>query len=75
MSNLMLFSGPDNQSRLMQFPEDFEQQEVYRYVTGLISELQEAEPDCSWEDVEEKLEEKGFVAVGFVQGPDLLCKK
>lgn len=75
MPNLMLFSGGDNQSRLMQFPDDFEEHEVYRYVTALISSLQEQEPECSWEDVEEKLEEKGFKSIEFVQGPTLLCKK
>ena len=74
MSNLILFNGGDNQPRLMQFPDDFEEHEVYRYVTGLISSVQEQEPDCSWEDIEEKLEEKGFVAIEFVQGPDLVCK-
>ena len=75
MSNLMLFMGGDGQPRLMQFPDDFEKHEVYRYVTALISSLQEQELDCSWEDVEEKLEEKGFVSLEYVLGPKLLCKK
>ena len=74
MSKLMLFPSEDvSASKLMQIPEDFEEHEVYRYVTALISEVQEQTPDCSWEDVEDRLSERGFLTVDFVMGPTLKC--
>jgi hypothetical protein len=75
MSKLMLFPGVDiNATKLMQIPDDFEEHEVYRYVTALISDIQEQSPDCSWEDVEDRLQERGFLPVDYVMGPTLKCR-
>lgn len=76
MSKLMLFPSEDfNSIRLMQIPDDFEEHEVYRHVTALISDIQEQSPDCSWEDVEERLQEHGFVTLKYVMGPALRCHR
>ncbi len=56
--------------RLIQIPDDFEQQEAYRYVTGLIARVEE-DPDHTWDDIQDLLEERGFESVGFVLGPSL----
>lgn len=75
MPKLMLFPAADfNAIRLMQIPDDYEEHEVYRHVTALISDIQENSPDCSWEDVEERLQEHGFVTVDYTLGPVLMCQ-
>ncbi len=56
--------------RLIQIPDDFEQHEAFRYVTGLIARAEE-NPDYSWDDISDLLEERGFESVGFVLGPSL----
>ena len=56
--------------RLIRIPEDFEQHEAYRYVTGLIAKAEE-NPDYTWEDILDLLEERGFEAVDFILGPAL----
>jgi len=56
--------------RLIRIPDDFEQHEAYRYVTGLIAKAEE-ESDYTWDDVLDLLEERGFEAVEFVLGPSL----
>jgi hypothetical protein len=56
--------------RLIQIPDDFGQHEAYRYVTGLIAKA-EQNPDYSWDDISDLLEERGFESVGFVLGPTL----
>lgn len=61
--------------RLLQMPKDMEEHEAYRYVTGIIAEVQENNPDCSWEDVGDALEERGFSEVDFTLGPELRCQK
>ena len=69
--NLMIL--PADQAadiRLIRIPEDFEQHEAYRYVTGLIAKAEE-NPDYTWEDILDLLEERGFEAVDFILGPAL----
>lgn len=56
--------------RLIQIPDDFEQHEAYRYVTGLIAKVEENQ-DYTWEDILDLLEERGFEAVDFMLGPSL----
>ena len=57
--------------RLLQIPPDFEQQEAYRRVTALLAAVQEADPQCSWEDMAQVLESQGFTPLAYVLGPSL----
>jgi hypothetical protein len=56
--------------RLIQIPDDFEEHEVYRYVTGLIAKAEE-DSDYTWDDILDLLEERGFESVDFILGPSL----
>lgn len=69
--NLMLLPANDPANiRLIQIPDDFEQHEAYRYVTGLIAKAEE-NADYTWDDILDLLEERGFESVEFVLGPSL----
>lgn len=57
--------------RLVRIPEELEQHEAYRHVTGLIASVEEQNPDCDWEDVAHLLEDHGFEPVDFILGPAL----
>jgi hypothetical protein len=52
-------------------PADFEPQEAFRHVTGIIAAVEETEPDYAWEDVAEALEANGFVPINAIVGPEL----
>ena len=69
--NLMILpaSTPEN-IRLIRIPDDFEQHEAYRHVTGMIAKVEEAS-EYDWEDILDMLEQHGFEAVDFVLGPTL----
>lgn len=54
--------------RLLRIPDDFEEQEVYRYVTGLIAKAEESS-EYTWDDISDELEQKGFEIIDFVLGP------
>ena len=70
--SLMILPSKDYEHiRLVRIPEDFEEHEVYRHVTGLIAELEETNPGCSWAQIADTLEDHGFEAVEFVLGPAL----
>jgi hypothetical protein len=56
--------------RLIKIPDDLEEREAYRYVTGLIAKIEE-NSDYAWDDVLSLLEERGFEAVDFLLGPSL----
>jgi len=56
--------------RLIRIPDDFEEREVYRYVTGLISKVEE-NSEYSLDDILELLEDRGFELVDFILGPSL----
>ena len=43
--------------RLISIPGDFEDHEIYRYVTGIIAKAEE-NPDYDWEEILDLLEEK-----------------
>ena len=57
--------------RLVRLPEDPDEREAYRYVTGLIASVEEADPEYEWEDIAMVLEEHGFEAIDFILGPSL----
>jgi len=70
-NNLMILPANKATSiRLIQIPDDFEQHEAYRYVTGLIAKAEE-NSDYTWEDILDLLEERGFESVDFMLGPSL----
>jgi len=73
MSNrLMVLPAHDyNVTRLVKIPDDFEDHEVYRHVTGLIADVEEKNPDYQWDDILAVLEDHGFEAVEFILGPAL----
>ena len=52
-------------------PDDIEEHEVYRHVTGLVASVEEKDPDYTWEDIAALLEDRGFVPVDFILGPAL----
>lgn len=70
MSNdLMILPANEPENiRLIQIPDDFEEHEAYRYVTGLIAKAEE-DSEYTWDDILELLEDRGFEAVDFVLGP------
>lgn len=71
-TDLMILPAADKSKiRLVRIPPDFQRQEVYRHVTGLIAQIEEQHPDHSWEDVLNVLEDHGFEAVDFQLGPSL----
>ena len=57
--------------RLVHIPEDYEEHEVFRHVTGLIGKLEEENPDYDWDDIAAVLEDHGFETVDFILGPAL----
>jgi len=69
--NLMILPAKDiTKIRLIRVPDDFEQHEVYRYVTGLIAKAEE-DTDYDWDEILDLLEERGFEAIDFILGPSL----
>lgn len=60
--------------RVLRMPDDMEEHEAFRHVTGVIAGVQELEIDCKWEDIAEALEEHGFEEVVFNLGPELECR-
>ncbi len=71
-SKLMILPAAEaNAIQLLRVPDDFEEQEAYRYVTGVIARAEEDNPDYDWEDIAIELEAYGFETVDFILGPDL----
>ncbi len=68
---MLLHSQDPEKTRLVTVPEDFEEHEAFRHVTGLIAEVQEDNPEWDWEDLLEALEPHGFAPVEFMAGPSL----
>ena len=69
---LMILPASDSSAiRLVRVPEDYEEHEVFRHVTGLIAKLEEENPDFDWDDIAAVLEDHGFEAVDFILGPAL----
>ena len=57
--------------RVVSIPEDIEAQEAYRHATGVISQIEESEPDYDWQTIEDALEGHGYRTIEFVLGPSL----
>lgn len=57
--------------RLVRIPNDYQGQEVFRHVTRLIAEVEEASAGYVWEDIRTSLEDHGFEIVEFLLGPAL----
>lgn len=71
-ANLMLLPAKEQKNiRLVSVPDEFEVQEAFRHVTGIIAKVEEDDPDYTWEDIAEALEEHGFETVRFILGPEL----
>lgn len=71
-TDLMILPAADKtRIRLVRIPPDYQQQEVYRHVTGLIAQVEEQHPEHTWEDLLGVLEDHGFEAVEFQLGPSL----
>lgn len=71
-SKLMILPATEASAiQLLRVPDDFEEQEVYRYVTGVIARVEENNPDYNWDDIAIELEAHGFETVDFILGPDL----
>lgn len=71
-SKLMILPAHNYKStRLIKIPDDFEEHEVFRNVTGVISQVEEENPDYTWDDVAEALEDHGFEVMDFILGPAL----
>lgn len=71
-TRLMILPAKDhNATRLVKIPDDYEEHEVFRHVVGLIAEVEEENPDYTWEEIATMLEEHGFEQVDFILGPEL----
>lgn len=71
-NKLMLLPSKDsNKIKIIKMPDDYEEHEVYRHVTGVIANVEELIPDYNWDDIFEQLEEHGFSEVEFLMGPEL----
>ncbi len=69
---LMILPARDSTAiRLVRVPEEIEQHEAYRHVTGLIASVEERKADYDWEDIAPTLEDHGFEPVDFILGPAL----
>jgi hypothetical protein len=72
MSNLMVLPSSDPSGiRVIRVPDDFESQEAYRHVTGLIAAVESRDPEYRWDDIAEALETRGYEVVEFLLGPSL----
>jgi hypothetical protein len=67
---MLLPSRDFSRVRLVQMPDDFEEHEAFRYVTGIIAQVEEQDPDYDVDDILESLEDRGFTSVDFVLGPE-----
>ncbi|MDH5424625.1 MAG: hypothetical protein OEY29_06525 [Gammaproteobacteria bacterium] len=73
MSNkLMILPAKNYQSvRLIKIPDDYEEHELFRHVTGIISAVEEDNANYTWDDLSAVLEDHGFEIVDFLLGPAL----
>ena len=69
---LMVLPAKDsNEIRVVSVPNDFEEHEAFRHVTGLIASVEEENPNYNWDDIVEVLEDHGFEPLSFTLGPAL----
>ena len=57
--------------RVVQLPPDVERHEAFRHATGVIAQVEENTPGHSWDDIEEALEDHGFIPLDHLLGPEL----
>jgi hypothetical protein len=70
-SFMVLPSKDVGKIRLVTVPEDMSPHEAYRFVTGLVAEV-ERTGESQWvNDVLDSLEDHGFESLDFVLGPPL----
>ncbi len=70
-SKLMILSATKASAiQLIRVPDDFEEHEVYRHVTGVIARVEEDNTDYDWDDIAAELEAHGFETVDFLLGPE-----
>ena len=60
---MVLPAADTTKIRLIRVPDDFEEHEAYRYVTGLIAKAEEDAEYC-WEEILDLLEERGIIGPG-----------
>ena len=71
-NKLMILPAHNYESvRLVKVPDDFEEHELYRNVTGIIAKVEEENKNYDWGDVAIALEDHGFEIVDFILGPAL----
>lgn len=68
---MILPSRDYKMTRLVRIPDDFEEHEAFRYVTGLIAEIEEGNPVYNWDEIADILEDSGFEIIDFILGPAL----
>ena len=69
---LILLPGADNKScRILRMPEDMDDHEAFRNVTGIIAGLEERDGVVNPEDLDDALEDHGFVSVDYIVGPGI----
>lgn len=71
-SRLMVLPATDTaRIKVVSIPDDIQEQEAFRHATGIISQVEESNPDYSWEDIEDALEAHGFTLLDFQLGPSI----
>lgn len=69
---MILPSGKFDDITLLAMPDDVSEEEAFRFVTGLIAQVEEANPDSySRDDIIDVLEDHGFASIEFELGPEL----
>lgn len=69
---MLLPSIVHEQSIIVSIPDDFGDEEAFRYVTGLVAQVEEDKPKTyDRQDIMDVLEDHGFDEVCFVAGPEL----
>ena len=66
---MLLPAATAEQYRLLELPEDYEEHEAYRHVTGIIAAVEER--GGSVDEIIEALEGRGFVELKALLGPEL----
>jgi hypothetical protein len=69
---MILPAGKCEDIVLLAIPEDFGEEEAFRFVTGLIAQVEEESPDSySRDDIVDALEDHGFQRIDYELGPEL----
>lgn len=69
---LILLPGADSRScRILRMPEDMDDQEAFRNVTGIIAGLEEQGPGVTPDELDDALEDNGFETLDYIIGPEI----